>query len=128
MVRFSNLQGQNYNPDTLRVYKSRVGKSLEDFFRYKKNPANFKMPTSGIVKRGRIGVTFQREPSVTSDETSKQSEIVHPSPSKLSTIDIPIALRPSCIIQINGLPVDLKEAEAKKISNVIMAMISVSQE
>ena len=127
MTRFANLQGANYNPDSLRVYRSRVGKSLEEFFRYKENPANYRVSATAPKPK-------TQRPSSRTDAPSKEEAAPTETPAqrqmhaKTSTIDIPVALRAGCIIQVNGLPVDLKQTEAQKIANVIMAMVAVEEE
>ncbi len=126
MGRFANLQGKNYSPDSLRVYKSRLSRSLEDFLRYKENPANFKPTGSQQTKPSRPVMSKQSKPETYQSETSSESPSVLIK--RANTIDIPVALRPDCVIQINGVPIDLKQSEAKKIANVIMAMATISEE
>ncbi|QFT74112.1 hypothetical protein [Ruegeria sp. THAF33] len=117
--RFANLQGGEYAPKSLRVYKSRVNSSLDDFFRYKENPANFsvsatprKRTATRIESEVEMPRPSDRPPRVDTDISSRRGP----------TINVPIALSSDCIVQINGLPVDVSHSEAKKIANVIMAM------
>lgn len=37
---------------------------------------------------------------------------------------LPIAIRPNCVVQITGLPLDLSSSEATKISNIVLAHVS----
>ncbi len=118
-TRFANLVGTKYTPKSIRVYKSRVKTSLDDFFRYKENPANFKLDKPN----GKKGSGPKGEaPAKLEVEDYSRSETAMSAPRK---IDIPVALRPGCIIQINGVPVDLSKAEAHKIANVIIAQAMV---
>jgi len=48
--RFHNLEGKNYTPDSLKTYKSRVSKAIEDFQNYLSDPMTFK-PKSSTVKK-----------------------------------------------------------------------------
>jgi hypothetical protein len=139
-TRFANLKGKDYSPQSLQVYKSRVATSLEDFFRYKENPANFKVGSSakktasGVwsiarsASNGRIVVSRVKkgaERPVARTE-AQDDERSRPTVASAATINFPVPLRPNCVVQINGLPVDLTKAEAAKIAAVVSAMISVS--
>ena len=128
MVRFENLVGSKYSPGTKREYRSRLGKSIEDFLRYKSNPSNFKMGT-GSTRPSQPKETKTRSTEQISKAEADLKRVdavqtdAHTHPA-LPTIDFPIPLRPGCIVYVNGLPVDLTKAEATKISNVVVAMIS----
>lgn len=122
-ARFNNLYGLKYTSKSLTVYRSRVSTALKHFFKYKENPANFSIDSVGsnpkIIKKPKRVV-----------ENSGGSEPERPSEkqvtfSQIETLNIPVALRPKCIIQLNGIPTDMTEAEAKKIANVVMAMANI---
>ena len=141
-TRFANLKGKDYSPQSLQVYKSRVATSLEDFFRYKENPANFRLgstakktASSGFAltksaSSGRITIVRNKKSSALPVIRSEGVDVDRAQPTMISatTINFPVPLRPNCVVQINGLPVDLTKAEAAKISAVVSAMISVSEE
>lgn len=125
-ARFGNLEGRKYTPQSLQVYKSRVATALADFLRYKNNPATFKTkPGGGAIK-------LLKSTGSNLQSASTQPNIDMPSadfsPHRIPSIDIPVPLRTNCIIQINGIPVDLKPSEAKKIAAVIFAMVAVDDE
>jgi hypothetical protein len=42
-----------------------------------------------------------------------------------AALDVPIALRPSTIVRVSGIPFDLTKPEAQKIANIILAHASV---
>ncbi len=48
-IRFSNLKGAEFKPESIKVYKSRVTTALEDFKKYRANPLSFK-PTVGAPR------------------------------------------------------------------------------
>ena len=128
-TRFGHLKGKGYTAQSLQVYKSRVGTALADFFRYKENPANFKV--GGGSAKGSPKV----KPKSLAKASSPQADLgaVRSVPASAggviaATINFPVPLRPNCVVQINGLPVDLTKAEAAKIAAVVSAMISVSEE
>src|SRR5437868_1597666 len=121
MRRFANLHGQQYTADSLRTYKSRTKSSIEDFVRYVENPMGFKV---GGPKR-------QPKAKAPGQPAPKSAEAVNsPSPAPNASISlpsagssiIPIAIRPDVVVHIQGLPLDLTAREAKKISNVVLAM------
>src|SRR5687768_2397358 len=49
MKRFANLQGKNYHPNSIAVYRSRVTAAISDFERWLSDPASFK--PGGIQRR-----------------------------------------------------------------------------
>lgn len=122
MHRFSNLQGQGYTPQSLQTYKSRVKSALEDFSAYLENPLGFrpalnKRTTKTSVKKEAPdngsngpspGEPYQSRPKLSED-------FVNP------TI-LPIPIRPDVTVRIQGLPFDLTQQEAAKISAVVRAM------
>ncbi len=124
--RFANLEGKNYTPDSLKTYKSRVSKAVEDFVRYLENPSGFKVKGGNAKKpseqkfdgngKGNNAVGMANPttaPAAFSGEAPQD---------QLMTINVPVPLRKDCIAQIVGIPIDLSKSEAQKIANVIMAM------
>jgi site-specific recombinase XerD len=130
-TRFGHLKGKGYSPQSLQVYKSRVATALTDFFRYKENPANFKTGNSNGTK-GLAGIKAKPKPTSKAISSRPQS-VSRLDESRLptsgaATVNFPVPLRTNCVVQINGLPVDLTRAEAAKISAVVNAMVSVLEE
>lgn len=120
--RFHNLRGSKYTPKSLQVYRSRVGTALNDFFRYKENPANFKM--SGSTSTAKTPAKSAKKPATSagSGEPEPPSQGNGEESASIETINMPIVLRPTCIIQLNGIPIDMTASEAKKIANIVLAM------
>ena len=119
--RFTNLQGKEYTPKSLRVYKSRVNSTLDDFLRYKENPAAFTISAKPRERRASKPVSENGSSRTTADESVQSSTAASP---HVATINVPIALSSGRIVQINGLPIDMSQSDAKKIANVVMAMAS----
>ena len=122
MRRFANLQGKDYNPATLRTYKSRVRSALDDFRSYIENPLAFK---PSLQARERKSDKPVPNPSrIISDINT--GEPPRPPVSAMSgpmaSSILPIPIRADLTIHIQGLPFDLTEAEARKIASVIQAM------
>jgi len=120
MQRFSTLHGQEYNPNSLRDYASRLRASVEDFRSYTGNPLGFR-PT-GRTRAAR---------SETNEKAAARKSEAPKSPEQITTAQplsppqsaniLPIRLRQDLTIQIAGLPFDLTPGEAKKIANIILA-------
>ena len=119
--RFSRLHGRDYTPQSLTTYKSRLHSSIEDFKSYLINPLGFR-PSTPNRERAKPSTKEVKDNHGTKVDTAKADV---PKPSSMgmaaSTI-LPIPIRSDLTIFIQGLPFDLSEAEAKKISAVITAM------
>lgn len=125
VVRFSNLHGKKYTPQSLVTYKSRLRSALDDFDAYIANPLGFRPSLQRREPRAKES-KGQGPTSSTSDSTPR-SEPVRPSahaPLAASNI-LPIPLRSDLTIHVQGLPFDLTPGEAKKIAAVIQAMAMV---
>lgn len=122
-TRFGHLKGSKYTPKSLQVYKSRLGKALDDFFRYKENPANFTVGTKPN-QRSNSGNAKAETPK-RSDIQNIAPEQRRMEPIQSDNLNIPIAIRVDCVIQLNGIPRDLTAKEAQKVANVITAMAAI---
>lgn len=127
--RFTNLEGMKFSPGSLATYKSRLISSLEDFRNYLENPLGFRpsratrdTTASKAAKARKVSPT-PNLPKI-SQKTHDNSYATASVPSELTTI-LPIPLRANLTVHVRGLPFDLTAAEAKRISNVILAMAVV---
>lgn len=128
MNRFINLQGKEYKPDSLGVYRSRVGSSIDDFKRYLDSPQNFR---SGTVKKaGKVDGAPKRTPSKRlqprPDVPAPRSDHMVSAPGSGANV-FPVPIRPNVVVRIHGLPYDLTPVEAEKIANVVKAMAMVPE-
>lgn len=122
MRRFSTKHGQQYTPNSVRDYGSRLRSSIEDFRAYTENPLGFRIPGRA---RQNTSETNGRQPSKRS--VAKQAVAANTAPptpqsgpSPPGNI-LPIPLRVDLTVQIAGLPFDLSPIEARKIANIILA-------
>jgi len=129
-MRFANIQGSKFTPQSLTTYKSRYNSAYKDFISYRENPLGFTPNISQRKKRGKS--------SSTSTSSSNPIETVSKKPAKMmpgfsapptvtpdlsgETIIFPIPIRKGVIVKVAGVPVDLTEAEAGKIADVIKAL------
>ncbi|MEW8035819.1 MAG: hypothetical protein AB2564_00380 [Candidatus Thiodiazotropha sp.] len=121
--RFSNLNGKEFKPASLQVFKSRLRSALTDFFAYVDNPAGFK--PSGIQRsspriRKRLKPSGAEETTV--DTVSEQVEEAEERPSQHAPhLIIPIPLRDGLTVKVHNIPADLSKLEAEKISAIVRA-------
>lgn len=121
-VRFQNIAGKRYSPSSLTVYRSRFNASLDYFLSYAANPSGFKPNTpksNGKVKGEGTKQNSKRLASAEKESLSTQSTL--DSSTSSDNLTLPIPLRPGVVVKIFGLPSDLSEDEAKKISGVVSA-------
>lgn len=122
MHRFSTKHGQQYTPNSVRDYGSRLRSSIEDFRSYTENPLGFRIPGRARQKPTESsGRQTGKKPSLKQESSAPSGPSMQVStPSSQANI-LPIPLRADLIVQIAGLPFDLTAAEAKKIANIILA-------
>lgn len=127
LMRFSNISGADYTPESLSTYKSRLNSALGDFRNYLENPMGFR-PSIALSgrrttepKKASTGGDLQKPP--VGQQKKDISNYLQAPAASVSILPIPI--RADLTIQVQGLPYDLTEAEASKIANVIRAMASL---
>ncbi|MEE9433333.1 MAG: hypothetical protein V3V15_03745 [Sphingorhabdus sp.] len=122
MSRFVNLEGKEYTPSSLAVYKSRVKSAINEFKTYLSNPVSYKPSTSTKKsktensKKPTAGQPKKRS-AKTPNVQSRNEVSVAPSANVF-----PIPIRSDVVVRINNLPFDLTSAEADKIASVVKAM------
>lgn len=116
--RFGTKFGQQYNPISLRSYKSRLNSALEDFRAYCDNPVGFR-PTGRVQQRTRPKPegTLANKPR----DARREDVVREPSPPAPAVHVLPISIRANVTVQIGNLPHDLTEGEARRIANVVLA-------
>jgi hypothetical protein len=126
--RFLNKKGGEFKPESLRVYKSRLSSTLEDFESYKRNPLGFK-PQVSVRDRTTRNSTRDKPnlPPTVAKIGTADAHITESFTSKIEEIVFPIPIRKGVIVKVAGIPADLTPEEATKIGNVILAL-SGSQE
>lgn len=121
MTRFVNLEGKNYTPDSLTVYRSRVNASINDFVAYLENPAAFK--PSGSSKKSKTEAAKKPSTSKVESHPKVQGPAHRFDAGHTASANVfPIPIRPDVVVRIHGMPFDLTAAEADKIANVVRAM------
>lgn len=123
--RFQNLNGMNYSPESLNTYRSRFNTALDEFIAYTSDPSGYKAPSG---KNGSQSKRAMKKPAVratnigstpTHPDTQASSAQVHST--NPESLMIPIPIRDGILVKIFGIPTNLTEDEAKKISAVVQA-------
>ena len=119
--RFQIRHGKNYTPQSLTTYKSRVRAAIDDFGAYLANPLAFK-PSVQTRDRARPknGKPFSKPSDAPVDLPRVEAKPSYPAMAASNILPIP--LRSDLTVFIQGLPFDLTAQEARKISNVVLAM------
>ncbi len=117
-IRLANLEGDKFTPGSLQTYKSRYRSALEDFVNYRNDPTTFSPKLTQRKSRSASPKKSENKDKPTRDRTDK--------PRAHNEIVFPIPLRENLTIKIVGLPPDLTEQEAQKISRVIQALANIT--
>lgn len=118
--RFSTLHGQDYNPNSLRDYASRLRASIEDFRAYTANPLSFRPAGRTRPARSDSGKSAVRRLTPATAAPSQNESTIAPSQAPSANV-LPIRLRADLIVEIANLPFDLTPNEANKLANIILA-------
>lgn len=121
-LRFQNISGKRYSPSSLTVYRSRFNASLDDFLSYVANPPGFKPNTAKSNGKAKSeGAKQNRKRSAATEKENIPTPTAPDLATSSDNLTLPIPLRPGVVVKIFGLPSDLSEDEAKKISGVVSA-------
>jgi hypothetical protein len=115
--RFGVKHGQQYTPDSLQSYKSRLRTALDDFKAYCDNPVGFR-PAGRMAARTRADKSAAPQPKARIRPSAPEPVVAPPQPAQNV---VPVPIRENIIVQIGNVPFDLTAEEARKISNVILA-------
>jgi len=119
--RFGHLHGRQYTPQSLVTYKSRLRSALDDFQAYLVNPLSFRPSLHAREKKAPTSRETSRPTAVNNSQQPPLAPRPSAAPMMADNI-VPIAIRADLTVYVQGLPFDLSEREAKKISSVILAM------
>lgn len=114
--RFENKEGRSYKPETLQVYKSRLGTALSDFLSHAQSPGQFKPTVKALSSARSAPVKKVREHTMDA-ELAPQIAVKHQG----SALSIPVPLREGVTVMISGVPADLSEAEAARLAAIMKA-------
>jgi len=132
-ARFANRHKADYAGQSLRVYESRARSAISDFIAWVDNPSSFQFGSRSAAKRTN-GNGDEANDVKAKARTRKSRPVargVRPEVDQLSPpIDkfrIPIPLRDGYMVEVVGLPKDLRPHEAQKISAIVVAYATKEQ-
>ena len=113
--RFHKLQGSTIRPETLQLYNERLTGALKDFISWTADPVSF-VSIEG-EKREAVLVAARDTP-----EQARAREELALNPPR-SPFDIfPVPLREDLVVYLQNIPLNLTQAEARKIASVVYAL------
>lgn len=125
--RFENKAAKDYKPDSLMVYRSRVGSAINDFFSYVENPAQFRpsLKNGGSTSTRKAGKparkTDEQQPGYDLATQQHKQTGARTNYSHANELSVPVPLREGVLVQITGLPADLTEGEASRLAAIVKA-------
>ena len=121
--RFTNLQGTEFKPDSLKVFKSRLRSALTDFFAYVESPSTFKPSGAqrNTIKRSKAKASNSAQNKQVETESTTVKKEEYPGAHSPQHLVIPIPLRDGLTVKIHNIPADLSKQESEKIAAIIKA-------
>lgn len=121
--RFKNLNAHKFSPESLRVYKSRTNNALNDFFSYQQSPENWKPSISQRSRqtKAKNNQRYERTTSNVPNQIDRDSQGTSQK-QETSSLSHSFPLRSDVIVKIDGLPLDFKQSEAKRLSAFLLAL------
>lgn len=114
--RFFNLNKNDFTPESLVTYKSRLRSAVADFINHTVNPSAFKTVSSRTRASNQKNDGTPRKPT-----NSNFSSSAEPPSKSNNEITVQIPIRDGVVVRFIGVPSNLKKKEAQKIANVVMA-------
>ena len=118
--RFYNLNKNDFTPDSLSTYKSRLKSAVEDFIKHTESPASFKPQTP----RTRSAQSKNEQSAKNGNDAHIQKHNPPAIPATSHENSFPIPLRDGVVVRVSGIPADMTKKEAQKIGNVMLALRS----
>ena len=114
-LRFHMLEGSTIRPESLQLYNERLSSGLKDFISWTSNPTTFESiegekPESVIVAARDTEGEAQAREELTLDPPRSPHDI------------FPVPLREDLIVYLQNIPLNMTQAEARKIAAVVQAL------
>lgn len=113
--RFHKLQGSTIRPETIQLYNQRLSSGLIDFFSWTSDPTNFQSVEG--TKQEAVVVADRDSPG----QAQAREELALKPPRSPHDI-FPVPLREDLVVYLQNVPLDMTQAEARKIAAVIQAL------
>ena len=119
--RFHKLQGSTIRPESIQVYNDRLTSGLKDFVSWTSDPGNFRS-VEGEQKEA-VSVAARDTP----EQAQAREELVLSPPRSPHDI-FPVPLREELVVYLQNIPLDMTQAEARKIAAVVQALALPEEE
>lgn len=113
--RFHKLQGSTIRPESIEVYKERLCSALKDFIEWTEDPAGFQ---SVEGEKPEAVLVASRD---TPGQAQAREELALNPPRSPHDI-FPIPIREDLVVYLQNVPLDMTQAEARKIAAVVQAL------
>jgi hypothetical protein len=113
--RFYKLEGSTIRPESLEVYKSRLGDALADFIAWTDSPESF------IPKESEVHVLKEQHRREPEGHKQAREELALNPPRNPHDI-FPVPIREDLVVYIQNVPLDMTRREADKIAAVVRAL------
>jgi hypothetical protein len=113
--RFHKLQGSTIRPETIQLYNERLTSGLNDFFSWTSDSSSFQSVEG--EKQEAVLVAARDTPG----QAQAREELALNPPRSPHDI-FPVPLREDLIVYLQNVPLDMTQAEARKIAAVVYAL------
>jgi len=120
-LRFHKLEGSTIRPETLQLYNERLSSGLKDFISWTANPVIFESIEG--EKPESVEVAARDTPG----QAQAREELALKPPRSPHDI-FPVPLREDLIVYLQNVPLDMTQAEARKIAAVVQALALPEEE
>jgi hypothetical protein len=118
--RFTKKRARDFSPGSLKVYGQRTRRAIEDFLRWRNDPANFsvKTRTTAAGKKGKPKAGLDPLPLSINESNQPESQM----PRNPAGYQSAFPVRPGQIVTISNIPDDLTRAEAERLAQFIQML------
>ncbi|NOR19821.1 MAG: hypothetical protein GQ538_07000 [Xanthomonadales bacterium] len=120
-LRFHKLEGSTIRPETLQLYNERLSSGLKDFISWTADPVIFESVEG--EKQESVVVAARDTPG----QAQAREELALNPPRSPHDI-FPVPLREDLIVYLQNVPLDMTQAEARKIAAVVQALALPEEE
>ncbi len=120
-LRFHKLEGSTIRPETLQLYNDRLTSGLKDFVSWTSDPAKF------VSVEGEKSEAVEVAARDTPGQAQAREELTLDPPRSPHDI-FPVPLRDDLVVYLQNVPLDMTQAEARKIAAVINALALPEEE
>lgn len=122
--RFKNQNDQGLSPDSLKTYRSRTKKAVDEFLSYRKDPEHWK---PSISQRSKQSKSLSDKLKLKNHDSLKSSNLQSDNGQSTQNIEglsitHQFPLRGDTTVKIIGLPRDIKVVEAKRLSAFLLTL------